>query len=178
MRTVCHGSSSTYRSGSCRIRTRIWTQTVPSPTARLIENVFAAFSIGARVCAGKATAYLEASLVITMTLWYFDLEEAHGYYGSSNRRRGVGHKKGYGILPQTLVEHMSIRPIRIHDHDSSILLERLIMKSSFLAEAILGTAVHDTAVGHPNRIRIVSQPVASHLISDPSGRIVQTSKLV
>ncbi|KAI1173829.1 cytochrome P450 [Nemania sp. FL0916] len=39
------------------------------------RNAFAAFSVGARGCAGKPMAYLEASLVIAKTLWYFDFEE-------------------------------------------------------------------------------------------------------
>ncbi|KAI0868254.1 cytochrome P450 [Hypoxylon argillaceum] len=39
------------------------------------RNAFIAFSTGPRGCAGKAMAYLEASLVIAKTLWYFDFEE-------------------------------------------------------------------------------------------------------
>ncbi|KAI3341634.1 cytochrome P450 [Ustulina deusta] len=39
------------------------------------RSAFAAFSVGPRGCAGKAMAYLEASLVIAKTLWYFDFEE-------------------------------------------------------------------------------------------------------
>jgi cytochrome P450 len=42
---------------------------------------FAAFSIGARGCGGKPMAYLEASLVIAKTLWYFDFEMAPGEAG-------------------------------------------------------------------------------------------------
>ncbi|KAI8630339.1 cytochrome P450 [Xylariaceae sp. FL1651] len=38
-------------------------------------NAFAAFSVGPRGCAGKAMAYLEASLVVAKTLWYFDFEQ-------------------------------------------------------------------------------------------------------
>ncbi|KAI1110017.1 cytochrome P450 [Nemania sp. NC0429] len=48
------------------------------------RHAFAAFSVGPRGCAGKAMAYLEASLVIAKTLWYFDFEEvADGAKGDS-----------------------------------------------------------------------------------------------
>ncbi|TGJ85499.1 hypothetical protein E0Z10_g3255 [Xylaria hypoxylon] len=49
------------------------------------RNAFAAFSVGPRGCAGKAMAYLEASLVIAKTLWYYDFEEAASDTMESNR---------------------------------------------------------------------------------------------
>ncbi|KAI1387218.1 cytochrome P450 [Hypoxylon trugodes] len=45
------------------------------------HNAFAAFSLGSRGCAGKAMAYLESSLVVAKTLWYFDFESAPGSLG-------------------------------------------------------------------------------------------------
>ncbi|KAK3314545.1 cytochrome P450 [Apodospora peruviana] len=42
---------------------------------------FAAFSIGARSCAGKAMAYLGLSFVPAKTLWLFDFETAPGKLG-------------------------------------------------------------------------------------------------
>ncbi|OTB01372.1 hypothetical protein M426DRAFT_323513 [Hypoxylon sp. CI-4A] len=42
----------------------------------LTATAFTPFSIGSRGCAGKALAYLEASLTMAKTLWYFDFEEA------------------------------------------------------------------------------------------------------
>ncbi|KAI1321106.1 cytochrome P450 [Xylariaceae sp. FL0255] len=42
---------------------------------------FAAFQLGPRGCAGKAMAYLEASLVVAKTLWDFDIEPAPGKLG-------------------------------------------------------------------------------------------------
>ncbi|KAI0836926.1 benzoate 4-monooxygenase cytochrome P450 [Hypoxylon sp. FL0890] len=39
-------------------------------------SAFTPFSIGSRACAGKAMAYLEVSLTMAKTLWYFDFEEA------------------------------------------------------------------------------------------------------
>ncbi|KAJ8132386.1 hypothetical protein O1611_g1238 [Lasiodiplodia mahajangana] len=41
------------------------------------RNAFIPFSVGPRGCAGKAMAYLEASLVTAKTLWYFDFEDAN-----------------------------------------------------------------------------------------------------
>ncbi|KAI1635000.1 cytochrome P450 [Biscogniauxia mediterranea] len=52
------------------------------------HNAFAAFSIGSRGCAGKPTAYLELSLALAKTLWYFDFETAPGEVGQI----GVGQK--------------------------------------------------------------------------------------
>ncbi|KAH9908391.1 cytochrome P450 [Xylariomycetidae sp. FL2044] len=44
-------------------------------------SAFAAFSVGARGCAGKPMAYLEASLVMAKTLWHFDFAVAPGKLG-------------------------------------------------------------------------------------------------
>lgn len=46
--------------------------------AKLTREAFAAFSIGPRACAGKPMAYLETSLVLAKTLWYFDFEVPAG----------------------------------------------------------------------------------------------------
>jgi hypothetical protein len=45
---------------------------------RVLHAAFAAFSAGPRGCAGKAMAYLETSLVVAKTLWYFDFEPVPG----------------------------------------------------------------------------------------------------
>ncbi|KAI1074441.1 cytochrome P450 [Whalleya microplaca] len=52
------------------------------------HEAFAAFLVGSRGCAGKAMAYLEASLVLAKTLWYFDFEAAPGKLGEI----GMGNK--------------------------------------------------------------------------------------
>lgn len=44
-------------------------------------SAFAPFSIGPRGCAGRAMAYLEASLVVAKTLWFMDFEPAPGKLG-------------------------------------------------------------------------------------------------
>lgn len=48
---------------------------------KLARGSFAAFSTGPRGCAGKPLAYLEFSLVLAKTLWYFDFESAPGRLG-------------------------------------------------------------------------------------------------
>ncbi|KAI1414071.1 cytochrome P450 [Hypoxylon sp. FL1857] len=45
-------------------------------------DAFATFSIGPRNCVGKPLAYLEITIVIAKTLWYFDFETASGSPGT------------------------------------------------------------------------------------------------
>ncbi|RYP81172.1 hypothetical protein DL769_002120 [Monosporascus sp. CRB-8-3] len=55
---------------------------------KAMHDAFSAFSVGARGCAGKPMAYLEASLVLAKTFWYFDFEAAPGklgYVGAGQR---------------------------------------------------------------------------------------------
>jgi cytochrome P450 len=59
-------------------------------------GAFTPFSVGSRSCIGKAMAYLEASLVIAKTLWYFDFEKCHGSLsevGAEKRRLRGGDGK-------------------------------------------------------------------------------------
>ncbi|KUI74337.1 Isotrichodermin C-15 hydroxylase [Cytospora mali] len=53
-------------------------------------EAFASFSIGPRNCVGKPLAYLETSITIAKTLWYFDFEPAPGPLGSI----GEGNDRG------------------------------------------------------------------------------------
>ncbi|KAI0411865.1 cytochrome P450 [Xylaria grammica] len=46
-----------------------------NPTAKA---AFIPFSVGPRACVGKAMAYLEASLVVAKTMWYYDFERISG----------------------------------------------------------------------------------------------------
>ncbi|KAI1139269.1 cytochrome P450 [Hypoxylon sp. FL0543] len=55
---------------------------------KAMHDAFAAFSIGSRGCAGKPMAYLELSLALAKTLWYFDFETAPGKLGDV----GLGQK--------------------------------------------------------------------------------------
>ncbi|KAI0391355.1 cytochrome P450 [Xylariaceae sp. FL0594] len=49
-------------------------------------ETFIPFALGSRSCAGKAMAYLETSMVIAKTLWYFDFETAPGKLGETGTR--------------------------------------------------------------------------------------------
>ncbi|RYC57327.1 hypothetical protein CHU98_g8890 [Xylaria longipes] len=49
--------------------------------AKRMHDAFAAFSTGSRACAGKALAYMESTLVLAKTLWYFDFKSAPGNLG-------------------------------------------------------------------------------------------------
>ncbi|KAI1879528.1 hypothetical protein JX265_002482 [Neoarthrinium moseri] len=42
------------------------------------QTAFTPFSVGARSCVGKPMAYLESSLLVAKTLWYFDFEKCRG----------------------------------------------------------------------------------------------------
>lgn len=56
-------------------------------TKKRRNSAFAPFSIGSRGCAGKPMAYLEMSLAIAKTLWFFDFKKAPGALG----KVGEGH---------------------------------------------------------------------------------------
>lgn len=61
--------------------------------AARLRSAFMPFSVGWRSCAGKAMAYLEASLIIAKTLWHFDFEAAPDELG---RVGGGMPEKGFG----------------------------------------------------------------------------------
>ncbi|KAH9908510.1 cytochrome P450 [Xylariomycetidae sp. FL2044] len=65
-----------------------WLQDLPEERRKAMNDAFVPFSTGYRGCAGKAMAYLEASLVVAKTLWYFDVKMAPGIEG----RLGGGAK--------------------------------------------------------------------------------------
>ncbi|KAK5989753.1 Cytochrome P450 monooxygenase AKT7-like protein [Cladobotryum mycophilum] len=46
-----------------------------------MRKVFVPFLVGDRACAGKAMAYMEASLTMARTMWFFDFEGAPGKPG-------------------------------------------------------------------------------------------------
>ncbi|KAK8034001.1 hypothetical protein PG993_008996 [Apiospora rasikravindrae] len=52
-------------------------------TLKRMNLAFCPFSIGPRGCAGKSMAYMETSLVIAKTLWYFNFKIAGGEIGRS-----------------------------------------------------------------------------------------------
>lgn len=58
-----------------------WLLPDDSPELRTMRRAFAPFALGDRGCAGKAMAYLELSLLVAKTLWYFDFVRASGEAG-------------------------------------------------------------------------------------------------
>lgn len=46
-----------------------------------MRKAFAPFLLGDRACAGKSMAYMEASMTLARSLWYFDFEIAPGAAG-------------------------------------------------------------------------------------------------
>lgn len=66
-----------------------------SDASKAMRTAFAPFAIGSRSCGGRAVAYLEASLTVSKTLWYFDFEKAPGTAGDLGEG---GRGKGEGRL--------------------------------------------------------------------------------
>ncbi|OTA96585.1 hypothetical protein M434DRAFT_67275 [Hypoxylon sp. CO27-5] len=54
--------------------TRWLSSEFPEENRKLMRDAFIPFSTGARSCAGKAMAYLQASLVVAKTLWSYDFK--------------------------------------------------------------------------------------------------------
>ncbi|KAI1816992.1 cytochrome P450 [Poronia punctata] len=48
---------------------------------KAMHAAFSPFSVGSRSCAGKPLAYMESSVVLAKTMWYFDFERAEGELG-------------------------------------------------------------------------------------------------
>ncbi|ETS76595.1 hypothetical protein PFICI_11982 [Pestalotiopsis fici W106-1] len=56
-----------------------------------MRRAFIPFILGDRACAGKAVAYLEISLTVAKTMWYFDFQRAPGLTGElGSGRKGAG----------------------------------------------------------------------------------------
>ncbi|KAI0096736.1 cytochrome P450 [Nemania sp. FL0031] len=86
--------------------------------AKQAHDAFAAFSTGARSCAGKALAYLESSLVLAKTLWYFDFEAAPGKLGE------VGGGKADGAPGRRRRGEFQLQDIFTSRHDGPYLVFR------------------------------------------------------
>ncbi|KAI1653502.1 cytochrome P450 [Daldinia decipiens] len=78
-----------------------WMAESPAPKPSV---PFAAFSLGARSCPGRSLAYLQISLTVAKTLWYFDFERPSGKLGNVGSRSGEGKPDEfqlYDILAST-----------------------------------------------------------------------------
>jgi cytochrome P450 len=71
-----------YFPDSFAFRPERWLAPSTDEARQLMREAFAPFSLGPRGCAGKSMAYLETSLVLAKTLWYFDFEAAPGELGN------------------------------------------------------------------------------------------------
>lgn len=82
-----------------------------SETRKTMRRAFVPFALGDRGCAGKAMAYLETSLVIAKTLWYFDFEVAPG------EARKVGGGTPGSVDGRDRVDEYQLYDIFTADHD-------------------------------------------------------------
>lgn len=76
-----------------------------------MRRAFIPFALGDRGCAGKAVAYLEMSLTIAKTMWYFDFEKAPGAAGDlgSGRKgaaKGRERQDEYQLYDRFMAEHV------------------------------------------------------------------------
>lgn len=74
------------------------------------RRAFAPFIIGPRSCAGKAMAYLEISLVLAKTVWYFDFGKAPGPVGEIGQGKngdgvGIGHANQFHLFDMFNANH-------------------------------------------------------------------------
>jgi cytochrome P450 len=58
-----------------------WLDSEAADTLEKMRAAFIPFAVGSASCLGKGLAYLELSLALAKTLWYFDFEKAPGEAG-------------------------------------------------------------------------------------------------
>jgi cytochrome P450 len=83
---------------------------------RRMNDAFTAFSVGPRGCAGKAMAYMEASLTMAKMLWYCDFERSQG---SLDKVGSGGAGKGQGRERE---KEFQLNDIMVSTHDGPYLL--------------------------------------------------------
>ncbi|KAI1370306.1 cytochrome P450 [Hypoxylon crocopeplum] len=76
----------------------------------IMRLAFQPFLLGDRGCAGKAVAYLELSLALAKTLWYFDFEKTPGQAGklgegTPGRADGRGRRDEFQLYDGVVVSH-------------------------------------------------------------------------
>lgn len=81
-----------------------------------MREAFAPFSLGETGCLGKAMAYLETSLVVAKTLWYFDFEKAPGEAGKLGEGQ-PGKTDGRGRI-----DEYQLYDLAVADHDGPSLV--------------------------------------------------------
>lgn len=75
-----------------------------------MRRTFIPFILGDRACAGKPLAYLEMSLTVAKTMWYFDFEKASGTAGElgsgcRGAARGRDRPDEYQLYDRFMAEH-------------------------------------------------------------------------
>ncbi|KJZ79629.1 hypothetical protein HIM_01098 [Hirsutella minnesotensis 3608] len=70
------------------------------------------FGVGDRSCAGKSMAYMETSIAMAKTLWYFDFRRAPGEAGKLGAGRGQGDSE-----PWAAPDQFQLQDILVADHD-------------------------------------------------------------
>ncbi|KAF7532048.1 hypothetical protein G7054_g8310 [Neopestalotiopsis clavispora] len=86
---------------------------------KVMREAFTPFSVGTRACTGKAMAYLETSLVMAQTIWYFDFELPEGSLGK------VGGGEPGNTNGRHLPNEYQIYDVLSAAHDGPRLLFRL-----------------------------------------------------
>lgn len=89
---------------------------VGDEVTELSRRALAPFAVGDRSCAGKAVAYLETSLAVARTLWYFDFEKAPG------AAREVGGGTSGGDRLRARRDEFQLQDVIVADHDGPNLI--------------------------------------------------------
>ncbi|KAF2691331.1 cytochrome P450 monooxygenase-like protein [Lentithecium fluviatile CBS 122367] len=82
-----------------------------------VREAFVAFGFGPRGCAGKVLAYMEASLTLAKTTWYFDFERPKSSKLDNIGGGTAGNTKGRGH-----VDEFQIRDYFVSDHNGPFLV--------------------------------------------------------
>lgn len=95
-----------------------WLGPEDSLELRTMRRAHAPFALGERGCAGKAMAYLEISIMLVKTLWYFDFERAPGEAGEVG---SGGHSKFKGEVDRQRKDEFQLFDIITAAHDGPLL---------------------------------------------------------
>lgn len=79
--TYCIMHNEAYFPEPFAFRPERWLDSKDEALAETMRAAFIPFAVGSASCLGKSMAYLEVSLVLAKTLWYFDFERAAGEAG-------------------------------------------------------------------------------------------------